>query len=252
MLSNIDEKLTVNLEKAEADASTRANNGWRATVGTLKDASIEFTELNKVGDGAFGLLQGLWSSGDPCDVGISDAGGTLTLTCEVMNFNVNRNLEEDIFADVTLKPTQSGSGGGMNVAARLVERKNQFNEDSDLHNGFLDAFGVTRIVHQIIKSNSKCFSPSISIPQLCRQNPMPHLRGGEPYRRCFRLRDSVLRFLRTIDRFDARVLLLPTSEVRRDLVALSVLAIVLDRKLHDQCKAPCAACIPREPQSLAK
>ena len=112
--------LTVSLEKAEADASTRANNGWRATVGTLKDASIEFTVLNKEGDSAFGLLQGLWSSGDPCDVGISDAGGTLTLTCEVMNFNVNQNLEEVISADVTLKPTQSSSGGGMNVGPGLA------------------------------------------------------------------------------------------------------------------------------------
>ncbi len=67
--------LTVSLEKAEADASTRANNGWRATVGTLKDASIEFGVLNKLGDSAFGMLQGLWSSGTPCDVSISDAGG---------------------------------------------------------------------------------------------------------------------------------------------------------------------------------
>ena len=107
--------LTVNLEKAEADASTRANNGWRATVGTLKDASIEFTVLNKIGDTSFGMLQGLWSSGTPCDVGISDAGGSLVLTCEVMNFNVNQNLEEVVSADVTLKPTQSTSGGGMNV-----------------------------------------------------------------------------------------------------------------------------------------
>jgi len=108
--------LTVSLEKAEADASTRANNGWRATVGTLKDASIEFTVLNKEGDSAFGMLQGLWSSGDPCDVGISDAGGTLTLTCEVMTFNVN----EVISADVTLKPTQSTGGGGMNVGPGLA------------------------------------------------------------------------------------------------------------------------------------
>ncbi len=107
--------LTVNLEKAEADASTRANNGWRATVGTLKDASIEFTVLNKIGDSAFGMLQGLWSSGTPCDVGISDAGGSLVLTCEVMNINVNQNLEEVISADVTLKPIQLTSGGGMNV-----------------------------------------------------------------------------------------------------------------------------------------
>ena len=109
--------LTVNLEKAEADASTRDNNGWRATVGTLKDASIEFTVLNKNGDTAFGMLQGLWSSGTPTDVGISDAGGSLTLTCEVMNFNVNQNLEEVVSADVTLKPTQSASGGGMNVGS---------------------------------------------------------------------------------------------------------------------------------------
>jgi len=107
--------LTVSLEKAEADASTRDNNGWRATVGTLKDASIEFTVLNKSGDTSFGMLQGLWSSGTPCDVGISDAGGALTLTCEVMNFNVNQNLEEVVSADVTLKPTQSATGGGMNV-----------------------------------------------------------------------------------------------------------------------------------------
>ena len=34
--------LTLNLEKGEADLTTRANNGWRATEGTLKDASVEF------------------------------------------------------------------------------------------------------------------------------------------------------------------------------------------------------------------
>jgi len=107
--------LTVNLEKAEADASTRDNNGWRATVGTLKDASIEFTVLNKSGDTSFTMLQGLWSTGTPCDVDISDAGGSLILTCEVMSFNVNQNLEEVVSADVTLKPTQSASGGGVNV-----------------------------------------------------------------------------------------------------------------------------------------
>lgn len=107
--------LTVSLEKAEADATTRDNNGWRATVGTLKDASIEFTVLNKDGDTAFTTLQALFMSGDPCDVEISDAGGTLSLTCEVMQFNVNQNLEEVISADVTLKPTQASSGSGMNV-----------------------------------------------------------------------------------------------------------------------------------------
>ncbi|WP_168565158.1 hypothetical protein [Crateriforma spongiae] len=63
------------------------------------------------------MLQGLWASGTPTDVGISDAGGSLSLTCEVMNFDVNQNLEEVVSADVTLKPTQSSSGGGMNVGS---------------------------------------------------------------------------------------------------------------------------------------
>ncbi|MGV3483368.1 MAG: phage tail tube protein [Planctomycetaceae bacterium] len=107
--------LTVTLEKAEADATTRDNNGWRATVGTLKDASIEFTVLNKDGDTTFATLYAAFMSGDPVDVGISDAGGVLSLTCEVMQFTVNQNLEEVISADVTLKPTQSTTGTGMNV-----------------------------------------------------------------------------------------------------------------------------------------
>jgi len=34
--------LTLNLETGEADITTRANNGWRATAATLKDGSIEF------------------------------------------------------------------------------------------------------------------------------------------------------------------------------------------------------------------
>jgi hypothetical protein len=34
--------VTLNLEAGEADVTTRGNNGWRATVATLKDGSIEF------------------------------------------------------------------------------------------------------------------------------------------------------------------------------------------------------------------
>ncbi|OQA81987.1 MAG: hypothetical protein BWY31_03485 [Lentisphaerae bacterium ADurb.Bin242] len=34
--------LTLNLESGEADVTTRATNGWRASVATLKEASLEF------------------------------------------------------------------------------------------------------------------------------------------------------------------------------------------------------------------
>lgn len=106
--------LTVSLEKAEADVSTRDNNGWRATVGTLKDASIEFQVFNKENDTAFGNLYTKWLSGDPIVVVISDVGASLTLDCEVMGFAVSQNLEEAIVADVTLKPTLSDNGSGIN------------------------------------------------------------------------------------------------------------------------------------------
>ena len=34
--------LTLNLESGEADVTTRATKGWRASVATLKEASLEF------------------------------------------------------------------------------------------------------------------------------------------------------------------------------------------------------------------
>lgn len=106
--------LTVSLEKAEADVSTRDNAGWRATVGTLKDASIEFQVFNKEDDTAFATLYTKWLSGDPVVAVISDVGASLTLDCEVMGFSVSQNLEEAIVADVTLKPTLNASGSGIN------------------------------------------------------------------------------------------------------------------------------------------
>jgi hypothetical protein len=35
--------VTLNMEGGEADVTTRANTGWRATVGTLKEGTLEFT-----------------------------------------------------------------------------------------------------------------------------------------------------------------------------------------------------------------
>ena len=34
--------LTLNLESGEADVTTRATGGWRASAATLKEASLEF------------------------------------------------------------------------------------------------------------------------------------------------------------------------------------------------------------------
>ncbi len=38
-------EVTINLEAAEADATTRGGGGWRETVSGLKDATLEFEML---------------------------------------------------------------------------------------------------------------------------------------------------------------------------------------------------------------
>lgn len=108
--------LTLSLTKAEADATTRGNNGWRALVGTLKEAEITFTVLNKDGDTTFGTLYDAYLAGTPVEASISDAGDSvaLVLDCEVMTFDVNQALEDVISADVTLKPTFKDGGLGIN------------------------------------------------------------------------------------------------------------------------------------------
>ncbi len=41
-LTNVKD-VTLNLETGESDVTTRASNGWRATIATLKNGSVEFT-----------------------------------------------------------------------------------------------------------------------------------------------------------------------------------------------------------------
>ena len=51
-LSNV-KNVTLNLQKGEADVTTRANNGWKATAGTLKEGSIEFEMVWDTSDTGF-------------------------------------------------------------------------------------------------------------------------------------------------------------------------------------------------------
>jgi hypothetical protein len=109
--------LAVAFSKAEADVTTRNNQGWRAVVGTLKEAEITFMVMNAEGDSTFDDLYTKFLSGDPVEVSISDAGATVILDCEVMGFEVNQGLEEGIGANVTMKPTYAEDGAGINNAA---------------------------------------------------------------------------------------------------------------------------------------
>jgi len=103
--------LTLNLEGGEADVTTRGNDGWKATVQTLKDASIEFEMVWDTVDAAFAALKDAFM--DNTSIGIAvmdgdievDGNEGLTANCAVINFSRAEPLEDAIKVNVTLKPT---------------------------------------------------------------------------------------------------------------------------------------------------
>ena len=103
--------VNLNLEKGEADITTRANNGWRATAGTLKDGGIEFEAIWKPGDAGFTALQTAWANGTEVSMmALDGAYGTagsqgLAGNFTVTNFSRSEPLEEAATVSVTIKPS---------------------------------------------------------------------------------------------------------------------------------------------------
>lgn len=107
--------VTLNLEKGEADVTTRANGGWRATVGTLKEASIEFQMVWDTDDANFTAIQQAFFGNTAIELAVMDGAMTdadsegLRASFEVFNFTRNEALEEAIMVDVSVKPTYSAN-----------------------------------------------------------------------------------------------------------------------------------------------
>ncbi len=110
--------LSLSMETAEADVTTRAAEGWRQSVATLKDASLEFEMLWDTSDGGFGAMQSAFNNGTTVFFSITDGdrttSGTQGLDSEMMvvGFSRNESLEEAVTVSVTAKPTVKTSGGG--------------------------------------------------------------------------------------------------------------------------------------------
>jgi hypothetical protein len=103
--------VTLNLETGEADITTRANDGWRATAATLKDGGVEFEMVWNVNDAGFTAIKDAWE--DSAEISLAVMSGELTTTNEeglvsnftVTNFSVSQALEEAITVSVTVKPS---------------------------------------------------------------------------------------------------------------------------------------------------
>ena len=104
--------LTVTLESGEADVTTRAANGWRASVSTLKEASLEFSILYDTADADFTAFQSAYFNNTAISlfVGDGDSGTEYGLDADfsITSFTIDQSLEEAITVNITAKPTQIG------------------------------------------------------------------------------------------------------------------------------------------------
>ncbi|MGN1121726.1 MAG: phage tail tube protein [Eubacteriales bacterium] len=100
--------LTLNLESGEADVTTRATKGWRATVATLKDASLEFGILYDTEDADFTAFSDAYFNNTPLALFVTDGDGNgLDADFSITGFSVEQPLEEALTVQVTAKPTAS-------------------------------------------------------------------------------------------------------------------------------------------------
>jgi len=103
--------VTINMEKATTDISTRASNGWRENAGTLKDMTIDTSLRYDVTNAGFQKVKDVFlASGDSVEVvaldgDIQNAGQEgIKFTADVSNFTRNEPLEEALTVDVTFIP----------------------------------------------------------------------------------------------------------------------------------------------------
>jgi TP901-1 family phage major tail protein len=107
-MSNVRD-VTLNLEAGEADVTTRANSGWRATAPTLRECTTEFEMVWKPGDAGFDAIKAAFLAGTTVELAVLDqaretAGaqgpkGSFSIT----SFSRNEALEEAITVSVTAK-----------------------------------------------------------------------------------------------------------------------------------------------------
>jgi predicted secreted protein len=114
-LINNTKNVTLNLQKGEADVTTRGNNGWKATIGTLKEGSIEFEMVWDTTDAAFTAIQQAYFSDSVIGLAVMDGpiatvgSQGLWADCAITDFSRDEPLEDAITVKVTAKPTYSAN-----------------------------------------------------------------------------------------------------------------------------------------------
>ena len=100
--------LTLSMESGEADVTTRATSGWKASVATLKEASLEFGILYDTEDADFTAFRDAYFGNTPLALFVTDGNGSgLDADWSITGFSVEQPLEEALTVSVTAKPIAS-------------------------------------------------------------------------------------------------------------------------------------------------
>jgi len=107
--------VTLSVSTSEADVTTRGNNGWKAVVAALKDASIDFEMVWDDADTAFTAIKDAFMATPPTPIAFAvldqskDTVGAqgLWADCIVSKFDKSEPLEDAQKVAVTIRPTFS-------------------------------------------------------------------------------------------------------------------------------------------------
>jgi TP901-1 family phage major tail protein len=104
--------VTGTMERGEADITTRANSGWKATAPTLASCTLEWEMVWKPGDSGFDAIKTAFLTAGTLELAALDnvntdatAGGIKGTFC-VTNFSRKEALEEAMTVSVTCKLTK--------------------------------------------------------------------------------------------------------------------------------------------------
>ena len=103
-LTNV-RNVTLNLEAGEADVTTRANSGWRATAATLRECTVDFEMVWKPADAGFSAVKTAYLTGGLIALKILDQAGGEGPDADfsITSFSRSEELEEAIKVSVTAK-----------------------------------------------------------------------------------------------------------------------------------------------------
>lgn len=123
LLTNVRD-VSLSLSHGEADSTTRANAGWRATEPTLKEAEVTSQIVFDPDDTNYTDLRTAWLNKSLVALALLDGplttGDGWRFDTKIFNFSQNEPLEDVVLVDVTFKVARSVSApslitGGVNT-----------------------------------------------------------------------------------------------------------------------------------------